>query len=291
MANSKPDISTVLDQLKKRKDCGTDADLARWLGVKQSSITRWRDKSISIPTFVDILETVANSKPDINTVLNEFKERTDCDSDADLSRWLGVNQPSINNWRNKPISTRVLTNILKKIEDATRVQTEKSQSSGLIHAIVEFHPIEKSRAKEGWLLFATSQNGERIPLLEGLKERLENTSSGVYVFYDSSGVPLYIGQAGRAGANNLWKQMNKSFNRQDINRGQYAHRINFNEEFRTVTDRGPKVSPDKIKHRLWEISASFSAYGIKAGMAGTIEALLLRVTGRILLNNRLENFE
>ena len=159
---------------------------------------------------------MANLNPDMNKVLDELKKRNNCDTEADLSRYLGIKQPSITNWRNKPISTTVLTNILKKVESATRAQTEKSQKSGLIHAIVEFHPISKAQAKEDWQLFATSREGGRIPFLAGLKERLEKTSSGIYVFYDSSGGPLYIGQVGRSGAktNNLWKQMNTSFNRQ-----------------------------------------------------------------------------
>ena len=236
---------------------------------------------------------MANLNPDMNKVLDELKKRQGCNNDADLARWLGVKSPSISNWRSKPVSTTVLTNILRKVEDATQAQTRKSQKSGLIHAIVEFHPIRKVQANGGWLLFATRRDGEQIPFLTGLKERLEKTSSGIYVFHDSSGIPLYIGQVGRSGAktNNLWKQLHTSFNRQDISRGQYADRTDVNEKFRTVTDKGPKVSPDKVKCSLLQIAFSFSTYEVTAGMAGPIEALLLRVTGRVLLNNRLENFE
>ena len=227
----------------------------------------------------------------LNTVLAELKKRKGFDTDADLARWLDVKQPNITNWRSKPTSATVLTNILKKVEGATRAETKKSQKSDLVRAIVEFHPIFKTQTKEDLLLFATSRGDEQIPFSVGLKKRLESTHSGVYVFYDSSGMPLYIGQVGRSGAkaNNLWRQMNVSFNRQGITRGQYGYAIDFNEQFRTVSDKGSKVSPARIKRRLFEIACSFSAYEITPGMSGTIEALLLRVTGNVLLNDRLEN--
>lgn len=228
--------------------------------------------------------------PDLDKVLDELKKHRKLDTDADLARWLGVKQPNISYWRNNSTSATVLT-ILKRVEEATRAETKKNQRSTLIHAIVEFHPIFKTEGKDGWLPFATSRDGEQIPFLAGLKKRLEDTRSGIYVFYDSSGTPLYIGQVGRFGSktNNLWNQMKLSFNRPGISRDQYGHSINLNEEFITVTDKGPKVSPSRSSRNLFEIACSFSAYQITPGMAGTIEALLLRVMGNMLLNNRMEN--
>lgn len=225
------------------------------------------------------------------------KKKADIKTDADLAKYLGASPVNIVQWR-KTASAKILYNIFERFELATREKTKKELRSELIHPIVEFFPIAKVPAnekEEKSLLFETKRNGRDTPFLAGLKAKLRETSSGVYVFFNSSGLPLYVGQVGRPGkasqhTNNLWNEMTDAFNRQGLNRNIYGDPVNLDEEFRTVRERGRKVAPHKIKRRLCDVAFSFSAYEIAPGMAGTVEALLVRVAANMLFNNRMENF-
>ena len=226
------------------------------------------------------------------------KKKDDIKTDADLAEHLGASSVNVAQWRNKTASARILYNIFERFERAIREKTKKNQRSKLIHPIVEFLPITKVPAndkKENWLLFETKGSDRDTPFLVGLKARLVKTTSGVYVFFNSSGLPLYVGQVGRSGTagkqtNNLWNEMTDAFNRQGLNRNIYGDPVNLDEEFRTVRDRGRKVAPRRIKSRLCDVASSFSAYEIAPGMAGTVEALLVRVAANMLFNDRMENF-
>ena len=232
----------------------------------------------------------------MNKAFEKFKASRSLKTDTELANYLGASSVNIAQWR-KGISATILVNILDKFEHATAERATERHQSDLIHPIVEFFSIAKTPAsekEEKWLLFEPKGNG-RVPFLDGLKNKLKETTSGVYVFFNSSGLPLYVGQVGRSGqkskqTNNLWNEMTDAFNRQNLTRKIYGDPVNLDEEFRTVRQRGKKVAPRKIPRRLRDVACSFSAYSIVPGMAGTVEALLVRTAANMLFNDRMENF-
>ena len=189
-----------------------------------------------------------------------------------------------------------MANLFDKFEVAAEERAKGVLRNKLIRPIVELFPIEKVKAKEDWSIFAVQDtDGNAITQTLGLKKYLQDTKSGVYVFFNSSGAPLYVGQVGKSGrdgkqTNDLWNEVNQAFNRPGISRTIYRYRANLDEKFRPMWEQGPKVVPDKSKKNLCDVASSFSAYEIATGMAGPIEAVLIRGMANILLNNRLENF-
>ena len=233
----------------------------------------------------------------LNKAFEKVKQTRDLKTDTELANYLGASPVNVAHWRKTGMSPTILVNVLEKFERATVGRANERYKSELIHPIVEFLPIARTPANEKmekWLLFRIEKDGTRIPFLEGLKKRLEVTDSGAYIFYNSSGIPLYVGQVGRTvktskKTNNLWNELTDAFNRQGLTRVIYGDPVNYDEEFRTVRERGPKVMPTKKKRRLCEVATSFSAYEVAPGMAGTIEALLIRVTANMLFNDRMES--
>jgi hypothetical protein len=169
---------------------------------------------------------------------------------------------------------------------SAKKQSTKSAHNSSILPIVEYYPIEPEESKQGsrWELFNAELSGNRRQ--EGLKKILLK-SHGIYVFYDSQGVALYVGKAKEQ---NLWDEMKSAFNRD-----RQTQKIRVVKHPYTGTGFRPAYeSHRKIEWRhvqLADLAMYFSAYKVDEGMINNIEALLVRVFANVILNSRMEKFE
>ncbi len=147
----------------------------------------------------------------------------------------------------------------------------------MIRIVIEFFRLEKVRSKgdKKEELFPT---GESAPTFnEGLKTALEN-ASGVYIFFDSRGQPVYVGQARR----NLWTESKSAFNR-DLGENQ-SRKVNLvkHPPRSAYQEKERRIRPTVTK--IHDMAAYFSAYEVEEEHIDDIEALLVRVCTNITLN-------
>ena len=204
-------------------------------------------------------------------------------SQNELAAALGISVQTLMNWKSRD-------------EDLTANQIAsaivKSRGSGFqqaqyeaIRPIVEFYRIEKVLTKRdaAWQVFDDRENATTYAL--GLKDALK-AAHGIYVFYDSRGKSLYVGQAREQ---TIWKEMNLAFNRkrdvQTISLVQHPER---NQEFKAGYEK--LRQPKDANLKLFDIAAYFSAYQVDDGMIDDLEALMVRAFANDLLNVKMETF-
>ena len=110
--------------------------------------------------------------------------------------------------------------------------------------------------------------------------------SGLYVFYDSRGKALYVGQTQKQ---NIWKEMNLAFNRDRS--AQVLMLVKHPERNVEFMPANSKVrQPADTILRLYDLAAYFSAYEVIPEMVDNLEALLVRAFPNDLLNYKMEKF-
>lgn len=117
-----------------------------------------------------------------------------------------------------------------------------------------------------------------------IRNDLENTRTGIYIFYDSSSRAIYVGKtAGQTGS--LWARMKSSFN---------ADQQKSRQQYRIDHGKGDKVNTRKLGPKgvqLHELAKYFSAYEVvDPQFTHNIEALLIRAFADNLMNKKMENF-
>jgi len=136
------------------------------------------------------------------------------------------------------------------------------------------------------VLFSSKDpNDKDHPYRSGLKHELDH-AKGVYIFFDSRGQAIYVGQAKQ----NLWKEMNIAFNRkresvQKIKRVKHPKR---KVQYKTSYEKTRQIFESAVP--LHEIAYYFSAYEVDDGMIDELESLLIRSFANDLLNVQMGRF-
>lgn len=191
------------------------------------------------------------------------------DSAEELAPFLGLSEAKLRNWET---STESLTaRQLAFLVAQAHTTAQKDVHDFALKPIVECFPITPARLPNGdYEVFEKGEKGGRY--LNGLYQHLNAAKSGLYIFYDSRGRALYVGQTKRQ---NIWKEMNLAFNRdrkdQIITLVRHPSR---DVEFRRADeqDRQPRAKSE----RLHNLAAYFSAHEVIPNMVDKLEALLIR---------------
>lgn len=205
-------------------------------------------------------------------------------SQSELAAALGVSVQTLINWKSRDEDLTV-NQIASAIAKSRGSGFQQAQYEA-IRPIVEFYRIEKARTGRGaaWQVF-DGEGDATTTYAHGLKNALK-AAHGIYVFYDSRGKSLYVGQAREQ---TIWKEMNLAFNRkrdvQTISLVQHPER---NQEFKAGYEK--LRQPRDANLKLFDIAAYFSAYQVDDGMIDDLEALMVRAFANDLLNVKMETF-
>ena len=192
----------------------------------------------------------------------------------------------IANWRKNfsPLSHTEILNLIKDIKDTGIKKIRDTIHREFIKTIVEYYPIEKVTSKGGKgdkfeISPPVSMKGKWNPI----RNELEKTRTGIYIFYDSSGRAIYVGKtAGQTSS--LWARMKSSFNH-DKQKSRRLYRIDHSKGDKANTRKlGPKLV------QLHELAKYFSAYKVDPKFTHNLEALLIRAFADNLMNKKMENF-
>jgi DNA-binding XRE family transcriptional regulator len=216
-------------------------------------------------------------------LLPELSRALGTDSQRELARVLGVTEQTLHRWKrgNQALSARQIANALVKSRTAAvaRAQLEN------IKPIVEFYWLQACRTKRDakWQIFDPDHGGLYA---QGLRDAL-NGAHGIYVFYDSRGSALYVGQAR---SQTLWREMNLAFNRKrTVQKITYVPHPSRNQEFRAAHEK--LRQPRERRVPLSDLAQYFSAYQVDAGMIDNLEALLVRGFANNVMNVKMERFD
>lgn len=214
-------------------------------------------------------------------LIEELKQKFNVATDGELAKTTGVSLASINKWKanSAKITPKQIGNLIMK----AKRQEAKSCLTTAVQPIVEYYEIDHAESKNGanWEPIPTdSERGKTI------KQLLES-SSGIYVFYNSQCRAIYIGKARKQ---NLWREMISAFNRNRGSQGVYkvAH-----------PEKGQKFTPAYEKLRalkrtnvyLSDIAVYFSAFKVEEHLIDNIEAFMIRAFANDLTNVRMEKFK
>lgn len=221
----------------------------------------------------------------ISDLRKKFAEEYEIGGDNGIADRLGISRQTLRNWAksDSELAAYQITNAFLKSRDAAVTDSQFHT----IKPIVEFYPIHVSESQKG-------ANWELLPLRDdatahqnGLRDELLKCS-GLYIFYDTRGKALY---AGKAKAQNLWKEMNNTFNRSrgEVQSIMLVPHPERNQEFDPAY-RHPRQPKDRTL-KLYDMAAYFSAYWVLDGMIDDLEALLVRGFANDLLNVKMEKFD
>lgn len=203
------------------------------------------------------------------------------ESHKELARVLGITEQTLHNWkrRNEALTPRQIASALAKSRTAAIVRSQRET----IKPIVEFYWFVACPTKReaGFQVF----DAEASLYARGLRDALEN-AHGIYIFYDSRGSALYVGQARQQ---SLWREMNLAFNRKrSVQKITYVPHPSRNQPFKTGEEQ--QRQPREIQLPLYDLAHYFSAYEVDNGMIDNLEALLVRGFANNVMNVKMERF-
>ena len=207
-------------------------------------------------------------------------------TDKRVAERLGMSTQSLINWRKRENLTALqLAQLLERVEARAVKEAEKSS----IIPIVEFFDIDhkpSERSDRLQIIDVEDDEGDDHPYKLGIKRQL-STHRGVYVFYDSRGRGLYVGQAK---SQSLWNEMNSAFNRErQLQKIRKTNHPDRKQEFRTYDEIRRQITERNVP--LCALAYYFSAYSVSSGMISNLEAFLVRGFANDLLNKKMENFK
>ena len=218
-------------------------------------------------------------------LIEQLKRKTGLSTDGEIADFLGVTRPVITQWRKKGknLSALQVANALVKAADAAK----RHAHSDAVKPIVEFFPIDPTPSGRTGRKLEVFKSGKSAgKFLEGLKDELLSTKTGLYIFYDTRGKALYAGQTKKQ---NIWKEMNDAFNRTRSAQVMtlVKHPTN-NVEFRAAHEKVRQPVDQNLK--LHDLAQYFSVYSVVEDMVDDLEALLVRAFPNDLLNLKMEKF-
>ena len=227
-------------------------------------------------------------------LITKLKKQFDMPNGTDtaLANHLGSKGQKQNSWKTKlanwrknssPLSNTEILNLIKDITDTSDKNTRDEIHREFIKTIVEYYPIEKVSSKGG-TKFEISPPAFLKREWDAIRDDLEKTRTGIYIFYDSSSRAIYVGKtAGRTSS--LWARMKSSFN---------AAQQKSRQHYRVDHGKGDKVNTRKLRQKgvqLHQLAKYFSAYEVvDSQFTHNIEALLIRAFADNLMNKKMENF-
>jgi len=217
-------------------------------------------------------------------VIDALRRKFGCETDRALATMLGVTPQTLINWqRTKNWTERSVAGAIYK----AHIAATKHAHLFSIRPIVEYYPIDHTESRDGavWELFHVGNGGRKYEseLRESLLQK-----NGIYVFYDSQGKALYVGQAKDQ---SLWVEMRNTFNRdRDTQKIRLVdHPQQRNARFMTAWNSPKNIKWSKLP--LSDLSYYFSAYEVDRDLIDNVEALLIRAFSNDLLNSHVEKFQ
>ena len=246
-------------------ELGNQAEIASFLNLTQPRVSQINSSQkltkAHIRTFLKRAFRVGAQvgQGDVaKKLLGSFGKMRNLGTQAKLASVLKKTQGAVAQWKSgySQISKGAIDSILK-------------ESALLrIRRLVEMEEIDPGRpGASHWYFYSGKTNLKRAALLKKLEEK-----RGLYIYFDATGRPTYIGKADKT---TLDKEVESRLN-QETKKGRISYGKNM------------KKSP---KFRQGEIVKYISTYEILPPDAiPLVEALLIRTTGNITFNKRLENF-
>lgn len=103
----------IIELLKVKLDCKTDSDLADYLNVTSSNISRWKVAGLPKATK-SLIFLLLNRENQVSVqIIERLKKRLSCQSDGELADALGLKESQVTGWRLKDFPKYVIT-ILEK---------------------------------------------------------------------------------------------------------------------------------------------------------------------------------
>jgi hypothetical protein len=195
----------------------------------------------------------ATPEQTFRALIEVAEEQFETKNQTELGKCLGITQPQVSNWKNRPGPTK---NRWKKLFRRLIDQSNRE----VVWTIGEYVPVEPNRQGKSWKFFADKAADKAVAAkLVG--------SDAVYVFYDSARHPIYAGMT----SNNLAVELRQRLNG-DANR---AIR-----------------QPDRLAGcKYGDLTRFISAYGVScSGATKNIEVLLLRAFANALMNRNSGKF-
>jgi predicted transcriptional regulator len=238
-------------------------EIARFLHLTQPRVSQINSSRNLTKTHIKTLLKGAfqagkrRGNGDMSTkLLESFGKMRNLGTQSLLASLLGKTQGAVAQWRSgySPISEKTVDSILKKSNHLT------------IRPLVEMEEVDPGQpGASHWYFYSAKKNTKRRHLLRKLIQR-----RGIYLYFDATGRPTYIGKADRT---TLDKEVENRLSH-ELKKG----RVPYGERMR----KNPRL-------RQGEIVKYISAYEISPREAiPLVEALLIRSTGNIQYNKRLE---
>jgi hypothetical protein len=244
-------------------DLKSQAKIAKFLHVTQPRVSQIKNShgltKTHMKTFLRraFRAGMREGHGEANTnLLNSFGTMRNIPTQIALASALGKAQGAVAQWKggHSPISGKTLESILKKAAHL------------MIRRVVEMKEIDPGQpGASHWYFYSSKTNANRAQVLKKLHQK-----RGIYFYFDATRRPTYVGKADKT---TLDKEVENRL-RQEIKKGRVAYGRNMK--------RNPKL-------RQGEIARYISAYEISPREAiPLVEALLIRTTGNVQYNKRLE---
>jgi predicted transcriptional regulator len=240
------------------------AETAKFLDLTQPRVSQINSSDILARTHIKKFLRSAfragkrEGHEEANTkLLGSFGKMRNLDTQMQLAAALGKTQGAVAQWKSgySQISEKTIESMLKKAAHLT------------IRRLVEMEEVDPGQpGAMHWYFYSAKSNAKRAGLLSKLRDK-----RGIYSYFDATGRLRYVGKADKT-----------SLDKEVENRLQ--HEI---KKGRITYGRRMKKNP---KLRQGEIVRYISAYEVSPREAiPLVEALLIRTTGNVQYNKRLEN--
>ena len=144
------ETAQLLEALKGKFGCETDQELANYLDVAPSSVSRWR--KVGLPKSMKSLILLHLNWKNAQTMklLQRLKQQLGCLSDAHLAQCLEMKESQVASWRHKdfpPDVVKILDKILPPLAEETLSYEERFQNKPCVYFVKS---LETSRIKIGY---------------------------------------------------------------------------------------------------------------------------------------------
>jgi len=273
--------------LYRKLEVHSQEELASRIGKYQPEINSWNQGSITPRQIATVIGNLESQVIRASNLLPQIRKKFNIEKNADIAELFGWAPPGLSNWKTKKqgLSCLQLANILYH----TRKKAERAAFSRAIKPIVEFYPITPITLRQSGtydVFQVKNENGTTNQYPQRLREALER-ATGIYIFYDSRGHALYVGQTTRQ---SIWKEMNNTFNksRDKVQKIKIVNHPTSDVPFLPAYEK--RRQPKLKSMKLYELARYFSAYEVDGGIIDDLEALLVRGFCNDVLNTKMEGF-
>jgi len=256
--------SDCLNILAEEFGLGNQAKIARFLRLTQPRVSQINSSNNLTKTHIKALlkRTFQAGKRegqgDANTkLLDSFGKMRKLRTQAELASALDKSQGAVAQWKSgySQISEKTIRSLLKKSAPLN------------IRPLLEMEEVDPGQpGARHWYFYNGKTNERRTNLLNRLKRK-----RGIYVYFDATGRPTYVGKADKT---TLDLEVENRLSH-ELKMG----RIPYGENM----EKNPKL-------RQGQIVRYISAYKISPREAiPLVEAILIRATGNVQYNKRLES--